>query len=309
MAKTDPGKQIPSFPLDAKYLFVHKEGTVDSNFGLDNTPELIGDGFGLYSSARVREKIGPLKSNFYRIGFCRAGSLQVDCGLETFTHLRNTIHFNFPGQIFALKNKSEDMFSYYILFSQAFIDDILPPVNLQSEFPFFDYEGVPFLQLSEEEATTVEQLFHDIDAEIKTNAKDRSNAIKLLINLMLLYVRRSYSRQNLSAPARNHRGHNLVSRYKKLVAQHFIKTRSVNEYASKLSVSPQHLQKIIKEETGKSPGEFIDEMLMMELKALLKYSMLTVSEIAYRLEFSDPSHLTKFFKKHSGITPLEYRNS
>lgn len=300
-------KNIPSFNLDAKYLFVHKEEMVESNFGLDNTTELIDKGFGLYSSVKVREKIGPLKSQFYRIGFCRKGSLQVDCGLETFTHYRDTIHFNFPGQLFSLQNKSGDMFSYYILFSQEFIEEILPATKIQAVYPFLDYAGIPFFQLSEEEAKKVESLFFQINAEIKDNHSDKSRAIKLLVDFILLTAKRSYVRQGLHTAYHNQKDSSLVVRYKKLVGQHFIRTRSVNEYAFKLAVSPKHLSKVIKDETGKNASDYIDEMLMMEIKALLKHSMLTISEIAYQLDFSDPSHLNKFFKKGNGVTPQQYR--
>jgi len=60
-------KEIKTYQLDNRYLFVHKESTTDSDFGLDNTTELIDNGFGLYSSARVKDRIGPLKSQFYRV--------------------------------------------------------------------------------------------------------------------------------------------------------------------------------------------------------------------------------------------------
>lgn len=299
--------KIPTFEFDNNYFSVHKEETVESNFGLDNTIELIDGGFGLYSSVKVRDKIGPLKSQFYRIGFCRKGSLQVDCGLETFNHKKDTIHFNFPGQLFSLKNKSADMYSYYILFSQNFIEDILPASKIQSTYPFLDYAGVPFFQLSQEEANIIESLFFQIDKEIKENYPEKGRAIKLLIDLILVNAKRSYVRQGLTSIFDNQRDSSLVARYKKLVAQHFIKTRSVTEYASKLAVSPKHLSKVIITETGKKASDYIDDMLMMEIKALLKHSMLNVSEIAYQLDFSDPSHLNKFFKKKKGMTPQQYR--
>ncbi len=107
MAK--PQTPIPSFKLDSEYRSVHKEKTATSSFGMDSTSNLLDGGFGLYSSEGVRAKIGPLKSQFYRIGFCLRGSLDVDCGLERFTHQAGTIHFNFPGQLFSLQNKSDDM--------------------------------------------------------------------------------------------------------------------------------------------------------------------------------------------------------
>jgi AraC family transcriptional activator of pobA len=299
---------IKSYHLDKNYLFVHKTDTVESNFGMDNTPELIENGFGIYSSKNVKSKIGPLKSLFYRIGFCRAGSLQVECGLETFTHSKDTIHFNFPGQLFSLNNVSSDMYSLYILFTAEFIETLIPSFSLQTQYPFLNYAGVPFFKLSEEEAKKTEQLFFEIDAEIKAGNPDMALAIKHLIYLILITAKRSYVRQQLTTVYHNAKASSLVTRYKKLVGEHFIKIRSVAEYASRLAVTPKHLSKVIKDETGKTPSDFINEMLMMEIKALLRHSQLNISEIAYQLDFSDPSHLSNFFKKHQGVTPQQYRN-
>ena len=299
---------IKSYNLDENYLYVHKEDIIDSNFGMDNTPELIENGFGMYSSKNVKSKIGPLKSQFYRIGFCRQGSLQVDFGLETFTHSKDTIHFNFPGQLFSLGNVSDDMYSMYILFTAEFIDTLIPALSLQSQFPFLDYAGVPFFKLSETEAKKTEDLFFEIDAEIKATNPDKAQAIKHLINLILITAKRSYVRQKLTTVYHNSKASSLVIRFKKLVGQHFIKIRSVTEYASKLAVTPKHLSKVVKDETNKTPSDFINEMLLMEIKALLRHSQLNISEIAYQLDFSDPSHLSNFFKKHQGVTPQHYRN-
>jgi AraC family transcriptional regulator, transcriptional activator of pobA len=300
--------EIKTYHLDRNYLFVHKENTTNSDFGLDNTTELIDDGFGLYSSVRVKGKIGPLKSDFYRIAICKRGFVDVDCGLETFTHQRNTIHFNFPSQLFSLYNKSEDMFAYYILFNEAFIEDLLPLNAIQKQFPFLDYNGVPFFQLTDDEAREIEDLFLKIDNEIKQRKAGLKQSIQLYINLILIAANRSYLRQNLFTKLDATKDNTLITRYKKLVAQHFITKRQVADYAQLLTVTPNHLNKTIKEQTGKTASDFINDMLLMEAKALLKHTELTISEIAYQLDFTDPSHFNKFFKKGMELTPLSYRN-
>ena len=111
---------IKTCNLDKNYLFVHKHGIIESNFGMDNTPELIENSFGMYSSTNIKQRIGPLKSQFYRIGFCRRGSLQVDFGLEIFNHFKDTIHFNFPGQFFSMDKVSNDIYSIYMSNSLIF---------------------------------------------------------------------------------------------------------------------------------------------------------------------------------------------
>jgi AraC family transcriptional regulator, transcriptional activator of pobA len=300
--------EIKTYPLDRNYLFVHKENTTNSDFGLDNTPELIEGGFGLYSSELVKGKIGPLKSDFYRIAICRHGFVTVDCGLETFIHQRNSIHFNFPSQLFSLYDKSDDMFAYYILFKEHFIEDLLPLNAIQKQFPFLDYQGVPFFHLLEEEASEIEALFFKIDTEIKQRKPGLKQSIQLYINLILIASNRSYLRQNLSHNLDKTKDNTLVTRYKKLVAQYFITKRQVADYAHLLTVTPNHLNKMIKEQTGRTASDFITDMLLMESKALLKHTELSISEIAYQLDFTDPSHFNKFFKKGTEYTPLQYRN-
>jgi AraC family transcriptional regulator, transcriptional activator of pobA len=302
-------EEIKRYRLDHNYIFIHKEA-VDgqSNFGLDNSMELIEHGFGIYSSSRVRSKIGPLKSEFFRLSICRGGNVQVDCGLESFTHQRDTIHFNFPGQIFSLYNKSEDMSAYYILFSEEFMEDFLPMATLQNRFAFLDYAGTPFFQLSAEEAEGIEQLFHAIDAEIKRGGHGLKQAIQSYLHLILIAAQRSYLRQDLGTE-HHEKQNSLVLRYKKLVGKHFLRQRSVSAYASQLAVTPSHLNKLLTAQTGKTAGDFIDDMLVMEAKALLRHSALSISEIAYQLAFTDPSHFNKFFKRMAQITPSHYRNA
>lgn len=302
------GKEIKTYHLDRHYLFIHKEATTDSDFGLDNTNELVHDGFGLYSSARVKDRIGPLKSDFFRVAICRRGFVTVDCGLETFTHQRNTIHFNFPSQLFSLYNKSEDMFAYYILFTEQFIESLLPLKEIQGQFPFLDYGGVPFFQLTESEALEIEELFFKIDNEIKRKDSNIKQSIQLYINLVLIAANRSYQRQKLARKVEPQTDSTVVTRYKKLVSRFFMTKRHVNDYADMMSISANHLGKLLKEQTGKTAGSFINDMLLMESKALLRHTELSIAEIAYQLDFTDPSHFNKFFKKATGITPLQYRN-
>ncbi len=300
--------EIKTYNLDRNYLFVHKENVANSDFGLDNTTELIEGGFGLYSSAHVKERIGPLKSDFFRIALCKRGAVSVDCGLETFKHQRNTIHFNFPSQIFSLYDKSDDMFAYYVLFKESFIESLLPLQSIQRQFPFLDYQGIPFFSLDDAEAEEIDALFLKIDGEIKQRKAALKQSIQLYINLILIAANRSYLRQNLSQKLDKTKDNTLLTRYKKLVSQYFITKRHVSDYAQLLTVTPNHLNKIIKEQTGRTASDFITDMVLMEAKALLKYTELSISEIAYQLDFTDPSHFNKFFKKEVELTPLMYRS-
>ena len=76
-----------------------------------------------------------------------------------------------------------------------------------------------------------------------------------------------------------------------------------------LHVSPDHLNRTIRQHSGKTAHELIDEMLILEAKGYLRHTALSVAELAYRLDFADPSHFNKFFRKYTGCTPLQYRTT
>lgn len=82
----------------------------------------------------------------------------------------------------------------------------------------------------------------------------------------------------------------------------------VRDFAKILSISPIHLSNTIKQTTGKAPCDFCEAKILEIAKNLLLNPTLTVKSIAVQLTY-DPSNFTKFFKKYSGQTPTEYRNS
>lgn len=301
-------EDIASYTLNPSFHQVHKTGTVKSEFGLDNTTELIHDGFGLYSSSGLKMKIGPIKSEFFRLGLGKKGSVHLNCGLESYFFQPNSMVFTFPGQVFSLHDRSDDFDAYYMFFTEGFIEDALSLKNLREQYPFFNYAGMQHIPLNEQEAADIEQLILRINHEIKNRKSDIKQAIQLYIQLILMEAKRSYMRQQLGSKETGSMDNVLLRNYKRLVSQHFIFKRNVSDYAQLLNISPDHLSKTIRSQTGKTAHQFIDEMLLLESKALLLHTDLTVTEVAYRLEFTDPSYFNKFFRKLTSVTPLQYRS-
>ncbi len=301
-------KEIKQYDLTRTLHKLHKEGKEKSNFGLDDSSELIGEGFGLYSSTDMIKQIGPIKSQYFRISLIRQGQITFTVGLETFQATRNCIMFGFPGQIFSLYEPSEDFITYYMLFSEEFITSLLPDTLLK-KFPFLTYSGTQFFQLSEGEASEIESIIFSMNDEVQQRKPDVETILKIYIHLILIKTNRSYANQLLQAPSHpsSETGEGTFHRFIKLVSNHYRTYRKVSEYAEMLHLSADHLTRIIRLHSGKTAGEFIDEMILIEAKAQLLHSKLTVSEIAYELKFSDPSHFNKYFKKHTGKTPVEFR--
>jgi len=98
-------------------------------------------------------------------------------------------------------------------------------------------------------------------------------------------------------------------RFRQLIQNtHPISNLKVNEVASELNVSPQNLNAILKKASGKSASELIAEQVLLEAKRHLIHTDMTVSEIAFALNFTDPSHFVKHFKKATNETPQSFRN-
>ena len=101
----------------------------------------------------------------------------------------------------------------------------------------------------------------------------------------------------------------LFEQFLRLLFEHCKEQHVVTFYAERLCITPQYLSLILKEQSGKSANKWIDDALIMEAKVLLKAPNATVQQVADALHFSDQSTFGKFFKKHMGISPMEYRKS
>lgn len=92
-----------------------------------------------------------------------------------------------------------------------------------------------------------------------------------------------------------------------LLAKHHFTERRVEYYADALFLSPKYFSSAVKKASGRTAGEWIDVYVVQEAKSLLKYSDLSIQEIAYHLNFATPSFFGKYFKQHTGMSPGEYR--
>ena len=95
----------------------------------------------------------------------------------------------------------------------------------------------------------------------------------------------------------------------RLVRKYFRSEHSVRFYADRLCISPKYLSLVVKECTGRSAAEIIDEHLLLEAKNLLRFSGKNIQQVAYELNFSNQSSFGKYFKHLTGLSPSEFQNS
>ena len=112
-------------------------------------------------------------------------------------------------------------------------------------------------------------------------------------------------------PEEQNNSHNRAEEYFKqfthLLGEHFREERSVGFYARQLCITPKYLTTLIKRISGQSVSEWIDNYVILEAKTLLKYSTMSIQEIAYYLNFPNQSCFGSYFKRNTGMSPSQYK--
>jgi AraC-like DNA-binding protein len=210
-----------------------------------------------------------------------------------------------PGQVHYWRH-GETVTGRMILFRRDFL--VLDPgdrgqLNRVSMMPSF--ERSPCLQLAPADADVISRLYDELILEYQVRRPRWLSVIRSYLHILLVVLRR------LGDPEEAPGSHAslLVSRFKQLVSEHSTSERSVQGYARRLRVSRGHLSNTVKELTGQTPRQIIQQQLVLEAKRLLAHSDLTAAEIAYRLGFDDPSYFGRFFRRETSASPGHFRRT
>ena len=132
-----------------------------------------------------------------------------------------------------------------------------------------------------------------------------SESVRLITNSLLQYVALHESENNHTSNSRD----DTLHRFLALVSRHAVRERNIPFYAKCLCLAPHYLSTLIKQQSGRTPMQWINHTAVKEIKVWLAYSNESATQIADRLCFNSLSSFTKFFKRETGMTPSEYRQS
>lgn len=156
----------------------------------------------------------------------------------------------------------------------------------------------------------------DIDADMKGIAEKmrkefdnlflyKDQILRRYLKIFLIYLSRHGEESNGNMG--NSRGSELAHEFMSLLEKNFARIRSVESYARHLAITPNHLNVVVKENTGQTAGYHVKQRLILEAKRLAVYSNLCMKEIADVLGFSDTAHFSKFFKNCAGMNFSEFK--
>lgn len=206
-----------------------------------------------------------------------------------------------------------DQKGHFCIFTDDFLIQSKSGVVLD-ELPIFRPGSFPVFHVSDKEADEVELIFEKMHREI---ASDYTYKYDLLRNFVVEMIHYGQKLQPVTTYNNTHNASARVSSlFIELLERQFpivdpqqkISLRSAKDYADRLAVHSNHLNKVLKESTGKTTTEHISDRVVQEAKILLRQTDWNVSEIAYSLGFEQLSHFSNFFKKQTSVSPIEVRN-
>lgn len=261
----------------------------------------------------VKKFLPPVKYEMYSISILTRGShiIKVDKATTKKVYARSpfrTVEWDV--------RKDSDIKGIIVMFSNEFINENILWRDLLLEFPFFRHSNF----FNEDiQAPLIDELysyFNKIYDYYYSEQVDKFDFIKAWLQVSLLLMRQEYNKR-IDINSKNHHvpANRLLANFEVLL----IKTlenpeagadiRQPSFYASKLYVHVNHLNAIVKHATGKTTSDIIQEYVIRKASAHLKQTDTPVKSIAEHFNFSAPTHFVAFFKKHTGLTPKQYRNS
>lgn len=242
-------------------------------------------------------------SYYQLIWFREAGTHYID--FNSFDHPADALFFIDKGQVHKFCDVSSNRGSLF-----HFNDSFLNRFDFNHEnwvvYKTFNELNQPFIELDDTSQNQIEDFYSLIIQELEEKNFNYKEQLYFLFRLMLTTVERLRYRDS-KIPVNSSPDLDLAVKFKQLVENNLHNPLDVGEYAGMLNVSVKQLSSLVKKYFGNSPGNFINEKKSIEAKRLLSNTNQSIKEVAYFLGFQQSTYFTKFFKKHTGITPKEFR--
>lgn len=234
------------------------------------------------------------------------GEATVSIDMQTYVVRPNMVVFFNPDSIIRTVRCSPDATAYCLAFSKSFVNEI--QIDISASLPIYMRFGKdPVLEVTERDVAEIRQLFRLIKTMLQSDKERYRHEIIRTLFTAVFYIITEINQREQKGERKQGRCEVLFEEFMNLLEQHNKRERNVSFYARQLGITPKYLSSIVKEVSGKTAARWIDESVILEAKALLKYSGMSIQEIAYELNFSTQSFFGKYFKQHTGTSPSRYK--
>lgn len=278
--------------------------------GGEKRPGIMGECIAANSASEMEIFRFPSRLNALIIGVGTEGETSLTSNLQEFRLKKDSLFIFSPKHI--LQVQSNNRFKAHLI---VIAPDFLKRINIDTKrmMPLFlQFGSLPCMELTQAESQSLRSFISMVEQELKGSETDfSSEIIGGLIAATIYKVGDILTHYHTEHPEVDSPIHNRAEEYfrqfTELLGEHYKHERSVGFYARQLCITPKYLTTLIKRISGKSVSEWIDNYVILEAKTLLKYSNMSVQEIAYYLNFPNQSFFGSYFKRNAGMSPSQYK--
>ena len=251
----------------------------------------------------------PRRMKCILLALCRHGKVQYSVDTEERMVAANDVIMISEGQVIDNYMLSNDLSGIAILISQNFFSEIIKDIHGISSLFLFS-RSHPVFGLRQDEVGNLMTYFDLIWNKMNDNEHHfRKDVVRSLIATMIYDLSQVIYRIQQQKNKRSGRAESIFTEFIKLVEQNFRHERRVSHYATRLCITPKYLSETVKQVSHRTPNEWIDNYVALEIRVMLKNTTKSIKEIAEEMNFPNQSFLGRFFKEHVGMSPSEYRKS
>ena len=300
MNKTKSEMPISSFTLNELVTMA----------GGERRPGIMGECIAANSASEMEIFRFPSRLDAFIIGVGTEGETSLTSNLQEFRLKKNSLFIFNPKDI--LQVQSNDRFKAHLI---VITPDFLKRINIDTKrmMPLFlQFGSLPCMELTHAESQSLRSFISMVEQELKGPETDFSSEIIGGLIAATIYKVGDILTHYLTEPPEvdspmHNRAEEYFKQFTELLGEHYKHERSVGFYARQLCITPKYLTTLIKRISGKSVSEWIDSYVILEAKTLLKYSNMSVQEIAYYLNFPNQSFFGSYFKRNAGMSPSQYK--
>lgn len=278
--------------------------------GGEKRPGIMGECIAANSASEMEIFRFPSRLNALIIGVGTEGETSLTSNLQEFRLKKDSLFIFSPKHI--LQVQSNNRFKAHLI---VIAPDILKRINIDTKrmMPLFlQFGSLPCMELTHAESQSLRSFISMVEQELKGSETDFSSEIIGGLIAATIYkvgdILTHYLTEHpeVDSPIHN-RAEEYFRQFTELLGEHYKHERSVGFYARQLCITPKYLTTLIKRISGKSVSGWIDNYVILEAKTLLKYSNMSVQEIAYYLNFPNQSFFGSYFKRNAGMSPSQYK--
>lgn len=250
----------------------------------------------------------PFRMDYYALCICTAGEISLEIDNEIYHVDAHSFLVAAPSTIVKFLKTSHDFKMKLLFFDKNFLIKNISNPFIIEKMNLFSKGSYSIVKTNEKNSELLQSLLDYLKKKSKKQGKFTEEIVRTIIFNLLLETADIMEKKTDQNSEKEDGKKDIFLKFTAMIRENIRQHRTVQFYADQLFVSSKYLIEVIKKASGKTPHQVIDDTLLKEAYVMLGNPDITISEIAFELQFNSASAFGRFFKKHTSLSPSEYRN-